>query len=111
MLVDPYFGIDQLRDVARLGNISRVLTSAKLKQRERFPLSRGLAEFEEGRPLEVRIVSSFHDRFLIPGGGGEVLMLGVSLGGMRNNISVITQLGELPSLGLSWGCGCGGCVE
>jgi hypothetical protein len=93
LLVEPYFRLDQLIDVAELSNVTRVLVGSALKPREYEALSVGLGTLEH--PLEIRKAVSLHDRYLIPGRKGQALMLGVSLGGIGKKISTLTPLGEV----------------
>lgn len=95
MLVEPYFRIDQLRDVAGFDNIERVLLGSGVKKPDREVLAAGLAVLPQERALEVRIASALHDRYLIPRDEGKVRMLGMSLAGIGKKVSTITTLGEL----------------
>jgi hypothetical protein len=93
LLVEPYFRVDQLEDVAQLANITRVLLGPGVKPQERKILAFGLAALDPERPLEVRAATNLHDRYLIPRDGGTVLMLGASLGGIGKKVSTITPVG------------------
>jgi len=103
LLIEPYFRLDQLMDIAELDNIDRVLVGPDLKPREYDLLATGLAGLEahpEGRELEVRKATALHDRYLIPRDEGAVLMLGISLGGIGKKVSTLTTLGEEASMAL-----------
>jgi hypothetical protein len=100
MLVEPYFRLEQLMDIAELDNITRVLTGPRGKRQEREVLAVGLAGLPEHRELEVRVATSLHDRYLIPK-NGAALMLGASLGGIGKKVSTLTTLGEVASTALA----------
>ena len=100
LLVEPYFRLEQLMDIAELDNIERVLVGPNLKPWEYELLATGLATLREGRDLEVRKASTLHDRYLIPHEEGGVLMLGISLGGIGKKVSTMTTLGEEASIAL-----------
>lgn len=100
LLVEPYFRLDQLMDVAPFDNITRVLLGSRLKPREYDVLATGLAALPSGRKLEIRKVRDLHDRYLIPAEAGHVLMLGASLGGIGKKVSTMTTLGEVASRAL-----------
>lgn len=100
LLVEPYFRLEQLMDVAELDNIERVLIGPNMKPRELKVLATGLATVVEQRPLEVRIAKALHDRYLVPKDEGAVLMLGISLGGIGKKVSTLTTLGALASQAL-----------
>ena len=93
LLVEPYFRVDQLEDVAQLANITRVMLGPGVKPQDRKILSFGLAALGPERILEVRAAKNLHDRYLIPRDGGTVLMLGASLGGIGKKVSTITPVG------------------
>ena len=93
LLVEPYFRVDQLEDVAQLSNITRVMLGPGVKPSERKVLAFGLAALDPGRSLEVRAATNLHDRYLVPRGGGTVLMLGASLGAIGKKVSTITPVG------------------
>lgn len=100
LLVEPYFRLQQLMDVADFDNVSRVLVGSKLKAGEYELLATGLAALPEGRAVEIRKAANLHDRYLIPRAEGSVIMLGASLGGIGRNVSTMTSLGELASQAL-----------
>lgn len=99
MLVEPYFRLEQLIDIAELDNVTRVMTGTKLNNREREVLATGLASVPNDRPLEVRMTDDLHDRYLIPR-EGPALMLGASLGGIGKRVSTLTTLGDVASQAL-----------
>ncbi|MEO5661656.1 MAG: hypothetical protein ABIR39_00095, partial [Nocardioides sp.] len=70
LLVEPYFRLEQLMDVADFENIERVMVGPGLNKRDLDLLATGLAALSEDRSLEVRIAQSLHDRYLIPSGDG-----------------------------------------
>lgn len=100
LLVEPYFRLDQLMDIAELDNITRVLVGSRLKPREYEVLATGLAALPANRRLEVRKAPELHDRYLIPADDGGVLMLGASLGGIGKKVSTMTTLGDVASRAL-----------
>lgn len=100
LLVEPYFRLQQLMDVAEFDNIVRVLVGSRLKTAEYELLATGLASLPEDRIIEIRKASDLHDRYLIPAVEGAVLMLGASLGGIGKNVSTMTTLGDLASQAL-----------
>lgn len=66
LLVEPYFRLEQLMDIAELDNITRVLVGGGLKPRDIELLATGLAGLRETRQLEIRQARELHDRYLIP---------------------------------------------
>lgn len=100
LLVEPYFRLDQLQDIAELTNITRVLLGPGVKPKDRKILAVGLAALEPERSLEVRAADNLHDRYLIPASEGPVLMLGASLGGIGKKVSTITPIGPEASRAL-----------
>ena len=100
LLVEPYFRLEQLMDVAELDNIERVLLGPGVKRRDLEVLATGLAALPDERPLQVRVAAALHDRYLIPAGEEPVVMLGASLGGIGKKVSTITSLGDLASRAL-----------
>lgn len=100
LLVEPYFRLEQLMDVAAFDNVVRVLTGTRLKRSDYELLATGLASLLPERRLEVRRTADLHDRYLIPAGDGAVLMLGASLGGIGKNVSTMTTLGQVASQAL-----------
>jgi len=100
LLVEPYFRLEQLMDIAEQDNIERVLVGPNLKSREYDVLATGLAALPETRELTVRKATALHDRYLIPSDEGGVLMLGISLGGIGKKVSTMTTLGEEASMAL-----------
>lgn len=100
LLVEPYFRLEQLMDVAAFDNITRVLLGSKLKAREYEVLATGLAALPDERKLEIRRALDLHDRYLIPAEDGNVVMLGSSLGGIGKKVSTMTTVGQLASRAL-----------
>lgn len=97
LLIDPYFRVQQLMDVAELENIKRVLLGENLKSQDYVLLGQALLALkDDGRNIEIRKTANLHDRYLIPS-EGNVLMLGSSLGGIGKKVSTITTLGGLAS--------------
>lgn len=94
MLVDPYFRAEELMDVADFDNVERVLVGPQLKARELAVLAQGLAVVNNSRPMEIRVASSLHDRYMIPR-EGKALMLGMSVGGIGKKVGTLTTLGEV----------------
>lgn len=100
LLVEPYFRLEQLMDIAEFDNIVRVMVGSKLKRRDYELLATGLGSVPEGRSIEIRKAPDLHDRYLIPADDGHVVMLGASLGGIGKKVSTMTTLGEVASIAL-----------
>lgn len=100
LLIEPYFRLDQLIDISPMEGITRVLVSTQLGWRDYEAVAMGLGALEEDRELEVRKAHDLHDRYLIPRGDGNALMLGVSLGGVGKKISTLTELGDVATTAL-----------
>ena len=100
LLVEPYFRLQQLMDVAEFESIVRVLVGDRLKVAEYDLLATGLASVRDGRTIEIRKTADLHDRYLIPAEDAAVLMLGASLGGIGKKFSTITTLGPVASRAL-----------
>lgn len=97
LLVEPYFRLQQLIDIAELDNITRVLLSNRVGQREIGLLASGIATLDKDRAIEIRTATDLHDRYLIPSEEGMAMMLGASLGGIGRKVSTLTTLGEVAS--------------
>ena len=93
LLVEPYFRLEQLMDIAEFDNIKRVLVGPGLKMKDLELLATGLAALPIERSLEIRVAEALHDRYLIPSEEGSVTMLGMSLGGIGKKVSTITTVG------------------
>lgn len=96
LVVDPYLGADDVRVLARITSVSRVLTGPRpVKDRnEKSPESRlqHLALAAGSRPgLQVRLTTAIHDRYMLPREGAG-LMLGASLGGSK--VTTAVELSE-----------------
>ncbi|WP_146244676.1 hypothetical protein [Curtobacterium sp. MCPF17_018] len=96
LIVDPYLGADDVRVLARITSVSRVLTGPRpVKDRnEKSPESRlqHLALAVGTRPdLKVRLTTTIHDRYMLPSEGAG-LMLGASLGGSK--VTTAIELSE-----------------
>lgn len=91
MLVDPYFGLDQLSHIAFRTEISRVLTSYG-KESELAGLATALDTIDLDRDFDLRVVDrhEIHDRFVIA--GESVHFIGTSLSGIGKRPSVMGQL-------------------
>lgn len=100
LLVEPYFRLQQLMDVAEFDNIVRVMVGSRLKSAEYELLATGLASLPNERVIEVRKAADLHDRYLIPAREGSALMLGASLGGIGKKVSTMTTLGQLATQAL-----------
>ena len=100
LLVEPYFRLEQLMDIAEFDNIKRVLVGPGLKMKDLELLATGLAALPIERSLEIRVAEALHDRYLIPSEEGSVTMLGMSLGGIGKKVSTITTVGEVASIAL-----------
>lgn len=100
LLVEPYFRLDQLMDIAEFDNIVRVMVGSNLKTRDYDLLATGLSALPDGRSIEIRKATNLHDRYLIPAIDGNVVMLGASLGGIGKRVSTMTTLGSVASVAL-----------
>lgn len=100
LLVDPYFRLEQLLDIAELDNVTRILIGTRLKKAEYEALSHALAAIGEQRAIEVRKAGDLHDRYLIPRTDGQALMLGCSIGGIGKKVSTLTTLSTLSTRAL-----------
>lgn len=96
LIIDRYLGADDVRVLARITSVSRVLTGPQpVKDRnEKSPASRlqHLALAAGTRPgLQVRLTTAIHDRYMLPSKGAG-LMLGGSLGGSK--VTTAVELSE-----------------
>lgn len=85
MLVDPYVRVEQFADVVRHTTVSRLLVGPNT---ELQGLRVAMRMVPEGRPLEVKVSESLHDRLFIPK-SGAVDLLGVSLNGVGKKVTVL----------------------
>ena len=83
ILVDPYFGLEQLAVVYEHTGIDRVLTSDKGRSTKKaHPILQSALKQLTGRRLEIRVAAKdIHDRHVI-GDNGKVLGFGASLNGI-----------------------------
>jgi hypothetical protein len=94
MLVDPYCREEQLNDIARYTETTRVLIGPSVAS-ENFDLT--LARIKPPRRLELRVSVDIHDRHVIPD-VGPVLAFGASLNGVgRNKPTIVARLSEAMS--------------
>lgn len=100
LLVEPYFRLQQLIDIAEFDNIVRVMVGSKLKPHDYELLAFGLASLPAGRSIELRKATDLHDRYLIPAKDGHAVMLGASLGGLGKKVSTMTTLGSVATIAL-----------
>lgn len=96
LVVDPYLGADDVRVLARITSVSRVLTGPRpVRDRNEKSLEsrhQHLALAAGTRPsLEVRLTTAIHDRYMLPSKGAG-LMLGASLGGSK--VTTAVELSE-----------------
>lgn len=91
MIVDPYFRFEQFVDVVNLGTVTRVLTTRKVGAAALAKLGLGLKAVPADT-LHIRVADQLHDRYFVPA-TGSLRGLGVSLGGVGKQVSVLTTLG------------------
>jgi len=91
-LVDPYFSIAGLLHLVNSTQVERVLTSRKDAQKV-AELEIALSTVNVGRPFAIRTSEAFHDRLIVPA-SGSVRLLGTSLTGLGNKLSVMVKLDE-----------------
>jgi hypothetical protein len=88
LLVDPYFGLDQLLVVLQGTSVTRVLVGPKTNI---GALATATASLVLPREFIIRVSPQVHDRFVIPPAGG-VDALGTSLNGVGRKFTVMTSL-------------------
>jgi len=92
LVVDRYLGADDVRVLAKISSVTRVLTGpqpvkdrnekSRDARREHLALAAGI------RPgLKMRLTMAIHDRYMLPS-EGPGLMLGASLGGSKVTTAV-----------------------
>lgn len=93
MLIDPYLRLEQFFEIAGSTPVDRILTSSKAigKNGERRLYQKALGTTEGA--VEVRYIDSLHDRYYVPD-SGDIWTRGVSLNGIKSNLSVLTKLGQ-----------------
>lgn len=96
LVVDPYLGADDVRVLARITSVSRVLTGPRPVEDRKEKSSESRLEhlaLAAGTRLglEVRLTTAIHDRYMLPSGGAG-LMLGASLGGSK--VTTAVELSE-----------------
>lgn len=93
MLVDPYLRLEQFIEIAEFAPVNRILTSSKAigKDTAKKQYQRAVGTTEGA--IEVRFIDSLHDRYYMPE-SGDLWTLGVSLNGIKSNMSVLTKLGQ-----------------
>lgn len=95
MLVDPYFGLDQLGPVAARTRITRVLVGDRAKAKERAELETAVPTLPVDRPFEVRVApQKLHDRYLISDRGPGVQIIGTSLNGVGRVLTAMARLSD-----------------
>jgi len=97
MIADPYFRLESLEDVVAHTTCTRLLTSEHIGDTELDGLAIAVRDLgaEGNRRVDARVSSDkeFHDRFAIPP-AGPVLFVGVSLGGIGKNFSIMGKISE-----------------
>lgn len=97
MIADPYFRLESLQDVVAHTTCTRLLTSKQIGDKELDGLAIAVRDLsaEGNRMVDARVSSDreFHDRFAIPL-AGPVLFVGVSLGGIRKNFSIMGKIDD-----------------
>jgi hypothetical protein len=98
LIVDRYLGADDVRVLAQITSVSRILTGPQpvRDRNEKSPETRRqhLALASGSRTgLEVRLTTEIHDRYMLPAEGAG-LMLGASLGGSKVTTAVELSAGS-----------------
>lgn len=88
LLVDPFFGLDQLLIILQSTSVTRVLVGPKTKT---GTLAAALNSLTLPREFAIRVSGEVHDRFIIPK-AGPVDALGTSLNGVGKKFTVMTTL-------------------
>lgn len=99
MIVDPYVKLDQLPDLLRLSNVTRILSSTERKPLDQkatpFAAAATMAKHDVGIRLDEG--NKLHDRYFVPD-DGLVYMISTSMNSISaSRISVITPLDEQAS--------------
>lgn len=92
MLVDAYFGLDQLTQIAVRTSVTRVLTSYR-KTSEIAALGSALDTMNFERPFDIRVAEkgTLHDRYIIAA-NGRVHFIGTSLSGIGKKPSAMGEI-------------------
>jgi hypothetical protein len=88
LLVDPFFGLDQLLVILQSTSVTRVLVGPKTKT---GTLAAALTSMTLPRNFTIRVSGEVHDRFIIPS-AGAVDALGTSLNGVGRKFTVMATL-------------------
>jgi hypothetical protein len=88
LLVDPFFGLDQLLVILQSTSVTRVLVGPKTKT---GTLAAALSSMALPREFAIRVSGEVHDRFIIPS-SGPVDALGTSLNGVGKKFTVMATL-------------------
>jgi hypothetical protein len=88
LLVDPFFGLDQLLVILQSTSVTRVLVGPKTKT---GTLAAALGSMTLPRSFAIRVSGEVHDRFIIPK-DGPVDALGTSLNGVGRKFTVMATL-------------------
>jgi len=91
LLIDPYFKLDQLRDILVRTTVRGVLISSKTGKAEIAALGAALSKHSFEREFEIRIAEEIHDRYIIPR-SGDVDMVGTSLTGVGKKPTVMVTI-------------------
>lgn len=92
LLVDPFFGLEQLGPIAFRTSITRVITGTA-KKIDIAGLSTALETTAFDRDFEIRVVdqSEIHDRYIISD-SGRTHFIGTSLSGVGNKPSAMGEI-------------------
>jgi hypothetical protein len=95
MIIDPYLKLEQLPDLLRLSNVTRILSSTESKPLDRKATPFAAAMTMATHSVGVRLVEGkeLHDRYFVPD-DGPVHMISTSMNGIGIRVSVITPLDD-----------------
>jgi hypothetical protein len=91
-VIDRFFSIDSLLQVAHLTQVGAVLVGSTDKAKL-AGLETSLPKLRLDRDFEIRKCDVFHDRFVIPD-TGPVWLLGTSLSGLGRRLSMMVELAD-----------------
>ncbi|QSB24422.1 hypothetical protein [Curtobacterium sp. 24E2] len=91
MIIDPYLKLEQLPDLLRLPNVTRIMSSTERKAKGMKATPFAAAMTMARHEVDVRLVEGqdLHDRYFIPD-NGAVHMISTSMNGVGLRVSVIT---------------------
>lgn len=99
MVVDPYIKLDQLPDLLRLSNVTRILSSTERKplDQKATPFAAAATMAKHDVAIRLEEGNKLHDRYFVPD-DGLVHMISTSMNSISaSRVSVITPLDEQAS--------------